>query len=149
MYPIILASHNLLRWVALILGILAAFRAIFGWLGKWEWTPTDRKTGSFFGMVLDIQIVLGLLLYFFLSPFTSAALRDFGAAMADSGLRFFAVEHAFTMFLAAVFAHLGSILARKAEGAAKHARAALWFTLALAALLAGMPWMRPLLPGLF
>ena len=36
-------------------------------------------------------MLLGLILYFALSPITRAALQDFGAAMASSGLRFWAV----------------------------------------------------------
>jgi hypothetical protein len=147
MYPLILAIHNILRWIALLLGVLAAARAFFGLFGKREWTSADRKTGSFFSIAMDVQILLGLALYFALSPITTAAFQDFGAAMADNGLRFFVLEHVLTMLAAAVFAHLGSILARKAEGTAKHKRAALWFSLAVLALLLGMPWMRPLFPG--
>lgn len=149
MYPYVLALHNLMRWVFLILAVVAAVRAFMGWLGKREWTETDRKVGSFTGIAGDIQLLLGLLLYFILSPITTAALRDFGAAMSSPEMRFFAVEHVLYMVLAVVSAHLGSILARKAQDpSSKFKRAALWFTLTVLFVLLGMPWMRPLLPHL-
>ena len=36
-------------------------------------------------VALDVQILLGLLLYFVLSPFTRQAMSDFGAAMKSPG----------------------------------------------------------------
>jgi uncharacterized membrane protein len=42
MYPITLALHNLVRWIALILGILAAARAFSGWFGNRAWSEGDR-----------------------------------------------------------------------------------------------------------
>lgn len=149
MYPIFLAVHNILRWIALILVIVALVRAYWGWFGKREWTSTDKRVGSFYSISLDVQILLGLLLYFFFSPLTTVVLSDFGAAMSSDGLRFFALEHVFYMILAVVLAHVGVITARRAEeDNAKHRRAAIWFSLSLITLLLGMPWFRPLLPGL-
>jgi hypothetical protein len=88
-------------------------------------------------------------LYIFLSPITRTAFQNFGAAMQVPDVRFFAIEHIFYMFLAVVFVHVGSVLSRKAvESPAKYKRAALWYSLALIVILVGMPWTRPLLPGL-
>ena len=149
MYPIILGLHNLVRWVALILAIVATVEAFLGWFGKRQWSERDRKIGSFFGMAMDIQLLLGLILYFVYSPITRQALADFGAAMGVRDLRFFGIEHVFYMVLAVVFAHLGSILARKApESKAKFQRAAIFFGLSLLLMLLGMPWTRSLIPFL-
>jgi len=149
MYPFILAVHNIVRWVALILAILAVVRAFLGWFGKRDWTDRDRKIGIFFTSAMDIQLLLGLLLYFVFSPLTTSALRDFGAAMGIDNQRFFAVEHAVFMVLAVVFAHLGSAFSKRAtDPMKKHRIAAIWFGLSLIIILLGMPWMRPLLPGL-
>jgi hypothetical protein len=148
LYLLTLSLHNLLRWIVLILGIVAAVRAWIGWLGKKEWTETDRKLGSFFGIAFDTQLLLGLLLYFvFGSPWTAAILSgDFSTAMQVTEMRFFSVEHTFMMILALVFAHLGSMLAKKAqEATAKYRAAAIWFTLALLLILAAIPWFRPLI----
>ncbi len=147
---ILLPFHNLIRWVVLIAGVLVFGRVLWGWLGKKAWGKADRILGLVFTSAIDVQLLLGLLLYFVYSTITRAALQDFGAAMSNTGLRFFAVEHAALMLLAVIFAHLGSALPKKAaEPAAKCKRAALWFGLALLVILAGMPWppLRPLLRG--
>ena len=149
MYPILLAVHNIVRWVALILAILAAVRAFIGWFGKRDWTDRDRKIGVYFTSAMDTQLLLGLLLYIVFSPITKTVFQDFGAAMSNEGVRFFALEHAFYMIMAVVFAHLGSALSKRAgEPVKKHRTAAIWFGLSLIIILIGMPWMRPLLPGL-
>lgn len=151
MYEFILGVHNILRWVTLILGFLAVLRAFIGWFGKHAWIPADPKIGRFFTSAIDIQLLVGLLLYIFFSPFTLQAIRNFGfgTIMEQVDYRFFAVEHLFYMLLAVVFAHLGSALPKKVDRPVdKHRRAAIWFGLALLLILIGIPWFRPLLPGL-
>ena len=149
MYPFVLAVHNIVRWVVVIAGLLAIGRAFIGWFGKKEWNKQDRLLGLIFTSSVDIQLLLGILLYFVFSPITKGAFNDFGAAMGIKDLRFFAIEHVFYMVLALVFAHLGSALPKKVdEDQAKFKRAALWFGLALLLILAGIPWGRPLFPGL-
>jgi hypothetical protein len=147
---IILPFHNLIRWVVLIAGVLVVGRALWGWLGKKAWAKAERILGLVFTITIDMQLLLGLLLYFVYSTITRTALQDFGAAMSNDGLRFFAVEHAFLMLLAVIFAHVGSVATKKgSDPAAKYKRAVLWFGLALLVILAGMPWppVRPLLRG--
>ena len=149
MFPLLLAVHNILRWIVLILLVIALARAFWGWFGKREWTSTDRKVGMFYSVSLDVQLLLGLILYFVLSPITTSAFNDFGAALANSGSRFFVFEHFLMMILAVVFAHIGVAAAKRAdESILKHRRTAIWFSLSLIAILLGMPWFRPLLPGL-
>ena len=148
MYSAVLSIHNIIRWIALILGILAAVRAYLGWFGNREWNVKDRKIGSYFTIAMDIQLVLGLLLYIFLSPTTRTALQNFGAAMQIGDLRFFVLEHPFFMVVAVIFAHLGSILSRKAaQPKAKFRRAAIWFNLSVLAVILGTPWTSRLFPG--
>jgi hypothetical protein len=128
--------------------ILALVRAYWGWFGKRNWTSTDRRVGIFYSVSLDIQLLLGLILYFGLSPITKSAFSDFGAALANTDLRFFVFEHFLMMVLAVIFAHLGVATAKRAaEPVLKHRRSAIWFSLSLIAILLGMPWFRPLLPG--
>ena len=90
---------------------------------------------------LDLQMLLGLLLYFALSPFTAEALKNFSAAMADSNLRFWAVEHITAMFGAVIAAHVGRALARNASTPAAHRRRLLIaFGLATVLMIVGIPW---------
>ena len=149
MYSAILSIHNIFRWIVLLLGIVAIVRAFLGWFGKRQWTERDRRIGSFYSMAMDIQVLLGLGLYFFLSPITKTAFQDLGAAMQSADLRFFLLEHPLYMILAAVFAHLGNIRSRKAADDPKRfQQAAIWFSLSLLVILIGMPWLRRLFPGL-
>jgi hypothetical protein len=149
MYTFFLAVHNILRWIALILAIIVLVRAYWGWFGGREWTSTDRRVGSFYSISLDVQILLGLLLYFVFSPITKAALSNFGGVMSNPDLRFFALEHVFFMILAVILAHVGVITARRAEeDVVKYRRTAIWISLSFITLLLGMPWFRPLLPGI-
>jgi hypothetical protein len=141
LYAIFLPLHNLLRWVVVITALLAIGRALAGWLGKRPWTALDRKAGLWFTIAMDVQVLVGLILYFFLSPITLAALRNFGGAMSESSLRYFAVEHIIMMIIALVLAHVGSARARKAANdLAKHRNAAIWFILAFLIILAAIPW---------
>ena len=149
MYATLLAIHNIVRWVVVILGALAVLRAFIGWIGKQAWIPADRKIGSFFTISLDIQMLLGLILYLAFSPYGLSAFRNFelSAIMGQSEMRFFALEHILFMVLAVVFAHLGTSLARKADKPnQRHRLAATWFGLALLLIVLGMPWARPLFP---
>jgi hypothetical protein len=152
MYPLTLALHSLLRWVVLVFGVLAVGRALAGARGRTEWSAGDEKVSRWFVVTLDAQMVLGLALYLGLSPTTTIAFQDFGAAMANAVLRFWAVEHMTGMVVALVLAHVGRVRIRRAADAARrHRRAAIFFGLALAAILAAMPWpgtpaARPLFP---
>jgi hypothetical protein len=152
MYTTVLALHSWIRWLALIAAVgttLAALR------GKVEGTNSlADRWGMIAMMVLDTQMLLGLLLYFVLSPNTKAIMENFGAAMKDPALRFWAVEHTVTMFAAIALAHVGRVLARKATSTvAKRTRLLVCFGLATVLIILGMPWPgrpggRPLFRGL-
>ena len=92
MYPFLLTLHSLLRWVVVILGVIAVVRGFMGWRGNRPWTQTDNRVGLGFVTSLDVQLLIGFLLYVVFSPMTTAALRDFGGAMGNSVLRFYAVS---------------------------------------------------------
>lgn len=148
MYAVVLSIHNIFRWIVFLLGIFIAIRSTLGWFLHREWTTTERKAGSYFTISLDVQLFLGLLLYFFLSPKTGTALQDFSSAMRVIDLRFFALEHPLYMFLAVIFAHLGNVLSkRSAEMSTKFRNAAIWYSLSLLAIILGMPWMASLFPN--
>jgi hypothetical protein len=141
MYPVTLALHSWLRWLVLAAGVLAVLRALAGLFGPRPWTPADDKAGRWFTLTLDVQTLLGLLLYGVLSPVTRNALADMGAAMGTASLRFWAVEHVFAMLLAVVLAHIGRARARRPSAAArKHRTALIFLGAAVLLVLAGMPW---------
>ena len=146
MYPIVLFLHSWVRWLVVIAAVAAVGRALLGWLGKKDWTKLDDQLGLFFSTSLDIQLLLGLILYIFLSPLTQAAFKDFGAAMANANLRFFALDHVAMMVIAVVLGHVGRALSKKAtEAVAKHRLAGILYGLAVLAILMAIPWGRPLI----
>ena len=146
MYPIVLSLHNVLRWVVLAAAIVAVLRAIAGWTGRKPWTPASAGPGRLFTISLDVQFLVGILLYGVLSPVTRGAFANMGAAMGQREIRFFVAEHALLMVLALVFAHVGKAMAPKAPtDVGRYRRAALWYGAALLLILGGMPWWRPLL----
>lgn len=92
-------------------------------------------------MTLDLQMLLGLVLYLVLSPNMQEILNHFGASMKDPALRFYAVEHIASMMLAVILAHLGRVLARTAKSsAAKRRRLLVCVGLATLLMLVGTPW---------
>jgi hypothetical protein len=135
MYNAVLLLHSWIRWVALIAAVGATLNALLrrdAGADRWSLIAVTA---------LDTQMLLGLLLYLVLSPFTTQAMKDFGLAMRTPQLRFWAVEHAGMMFLAVVLAHVGRVLARKAATPqAKRSRLLLCFAAATFAMLAGTPW---------
>jgi hypothetical protein len=149
LYNIILALHNIVRWVVLITAILALVRAYRGWLQSREWSARDRQTGVFFTSALDTQLLLGLIL-FFISPWTRALLTgNFTGMMSDPTMRFFSIEHVPFMIVAVVLAHIGSARARRAtDSAAKFRQTAIFFSLSVLVIILIIPWWRPLFPGL-
>lgn len=141
MYDVVLAAHSWLRWVVILTGLIAVGSAFSGMLQKRAWRAADDRAGLFFTIALDLQMLLGLVLYFLLSPFTRTAMADFGAAMGDAFLRFWAVEHVFGMVVGIVLAHRGRSRVRTiADPVRKHRIAATFFLLALVAILASIPW---------
>lgn len=145
MYTPIIIIHNILRWVIVLAGLAAIVRAFIGWTQKNEWTPLDNRLSLIFTIAMDVQFLLGLILYLFLSPLTEIAFEDFGAAMANSGLRFFAVEHTLIMLIALILAHVGRVLAKRApDDTGKFRSIAIYFTVTMVLIFLGIPWDRPL-----
>jgi hypothetical protein len=144
MYPGVLWLHSYWRWVVVLAGAIAFVRSGAGWALGWPWTPRARATLLAFVGSLDLQLLLGLLLYLFLSPFTLSAFADLGAAMKNPHTRFWAIEHAPVQLLAVVFAHVGSLrVKRAASDRDRHRRAAGFLGIALVLIAAAIPW-----PGL-
>ncbi len=113
MYNAVLTAHSWLRWAVIIVGLIAVVRAIMGVSGRRPWTRADDRAGFWFSTLIDLQMLIGLLMYFALSPITRAAMQDFGAAMRSSGLRFWAVEHTFGMIVAVALVHAGRSRTKK------------------------------------
>lgn len=143
MYTGFLHLHDALRWLLLLTLLITVLKYLTGWLGNKSWTKTDNILGVVFTSLMDIQLLTGLVLYFFLSPITKIAFSDFGAAMKNADLRFYAVEHLFMMVIAVVLVHIGRAKSKKAKtDVAKFKTGSIFFLIALAVIVAAIPWGR-------
>jgi hypothetical protein len=141
MYDAALHAHSWLRWLVLLLGLVAVARAFMGRSSGRPWAAADDLVASSFVGLLDLQLLIGLVMYFALSPITTEGMRDMGAAMANSGLRFWTVEHPFGMIVGIALAHIGRSRIRKTTDAVRRHRTALiFFTLALIVIVISIPW---------
>jgi len=123
-----------------LLLVLVLFRAWSGWLGKGSYQKIDKISGGMLVGFTHLQLIIGLLLYFVYSPITQAAFQDMGAAMKDSNLRFYAVEHTSTMIIAVVLIQLGRTFSKKAKtDIEKHKKVAIYTTFALLLIVSRMP----------
>jgi hypothetical protein len=145
-YPGLLAAHNLLRWLVLVAGLAATISALRYWSSPPAVDSKPSRSAILFVASMDLQFLLGLILYLGASPVVHQAFENLSAAMKVHEMRFFVVEHSLLMLLAVAFAHVGGALARKSKLAPGKIRgAASFFALSVLAILAGMPWFRPLL----
>lgn len=133
--------HSILRWAIVLAGLWAVIRAFKGVSGKTPFTAADNKAGLFFMIFCDIQLLVGLLLYFVFSEKAKAGLANMGAAMKDSALRFFTVEHTLMAVIAIALVHIGKSKVKKATSdAQKHKLALIFYGIAFILILALIPW---------
>ncbi len=146
MYTGLLHTHNLFRWLVLLMLIVAIALAFAGWFGKKEWTKKDNLAGLLLTIFIDVQFLIGFILYAFASPLTKAAFANFGAAMKNSDLRFYAVEHVLMMAFALALVHVGRAKSKRVLGAwKKHRAAAIYYGIALVVIALAIPWDRALM----
>jgi hypothetical protein len=140
LYTSVLTIHSWLRWVALLLAIAATLNALRR-DSDLSQRPPGARIDTLFMAAVDLQVIVGLLLYFGLSPFTREAFDNIGAAMRNSGLRFWVVEHIAMMLGVNVLVRIGRVMALNAKTPeARRRRRLIAFVLALLLMLAGIPW---------
>jgi hypothetical protein len=140
-YQSTIVIHSVLRWVVILAGAVAVGRAVSALTTGAPWTDRDDRAGRFFLISFDLQVMVGVAMYFFVSPITVGVLGDMGAAMRNTVTRFWAVEHAAGMVVAVLLAHVGRVLSRRAvEPRTKHMRATVFYILALLLVFVLTPW---------
>ncbi|RKD91268.1 hypothetical protein [Mangrovibacterium diazotrophicum] len=143
MYIGLLHLHNTLRWIILLAALITLLKYFIGWFSQKPWEKSDNILGAVFTGLMDLQFLTGIILYAFVSPVTQAAFQDFGAAMKNADLRFYAVEHSVMMLIAVVLVHIGRIKSKKAASSkSKFASSLLFFGIAYIIILAAIPWQR-------
>ena len=139
MYQVLLLLHSWLRWFVLGAGVLAVFRAYAGWSGRRPFVKADNGISAAFSGFMWLQVLIGLGLYFGLSPWGLNGLKHYG--MKDPTARFFGVEHITVMIIAAILAQVGRIALKRAPSdTLKHKKAFIYFGIALLLVLLMIPW---------
>ena len=140
MYQTLLILHSWSRWLVLVSGLIAIYRAYVGYSGRRPFTRADNGIGASFSGFMWLQVIIGLGLYFGLSPYGLNAMKQAGA-MKDPTTRFFGMEHVVVMILAAVLAQVGRIAIKKAgNDTLKHKKALTYFGITLLLVLLMIPW---------
>lgn len=126
-YSIFRYLHSGLRFVVIILLVLAIVQAFAGWLGNKQYGEGNRKLNLFAMISAHTQLLIGIVLYF-ISP-----LVQFGAnTMKDATTRYWTVEHLTMMIFAIVLITVGHARAKRATAPAlKHRAIAIFYTLAV------------------
>ncbi|MFN9116010.1 MAG: hypothetical protein ACK5XN_38680 [Bacteroidota bacterium] len=146
MYEGLLHLHNALRWIILILLLVALIQAFTKKEGL-------LKTSLWLLITAHITLLLGLFQYFNSKAVGFQMIERMGGmanVMKDSMARFWVIEHISAMILAIVLI----TLARGKSKKQLYKKAALLYVIALLLILAAVPWpfreavARPLFPGM-
>ena len=157
MYNGIVHLHNVLRWVLLLLLVVAIIRHLSGMTGRKPFTAGDRKTDLFLMISAHIQLLLGLYQWFF-GPWGLKLIQNvqggMGEIMRTPAYRFWTVEHNTGMLIAIILITIGrGVVKKNIPDHSKHKRAFWLFLIALILILAAIPWPgregfgRPMFPG--
>lgn len=98
----VLMFHSILRWILVVVGLIALVKFLVGWAQKAEFGKMDRGLSAGFSGLLDLQVTLGFI-YFFWNGLAGGA-----------GFPFFRIEHMITMLVAMILGHLPSFM-KKAD----------------------------------
>lgn len=126
-------AHSGLRWVVLVLLILAVVSAYRSWKGG----AAGSRLPLYAMIAVHVQLLLGLWLYFLPSPYVKFT----EGFMKDSLLRFYSVEHLALMLLAIFTITAGYSRAKaKLTDAARGRTTFMYYVIALLLILLAIPW---------
>jgi len=141
-YQLALEVHSIVRLALTLAALLLLLLGLQGWSGNRDWGVGSKMLLLFSMILADLQLLIGLGLYFVWSPAASAARADYGAAMKDPTARYWAVEHAAAMLLAVACVHVGKLMVKRADGndGSQHRQVVIWFGIVVALLFWMSPW---------
>ena len=133
MNSILTHAHSGLRWVALILLLLAIVNAFTS-----KTYEKKHKLINLFAMVtLHTQLLIGLVQYFV----TSTKVQFVDGWMKNPLLRFYGMEHILLMIIAIVLVTIGHSKSKKGTTPEeKFKPIKLWYVIGLVLILAAIPW---------
>ncbi len=130
-------AHSGLRWVVLALLVAAVINALIRWRTGKTFRESDYRLNLFNMIAAHLQLLLGVVLYLFLSPKVDFGAFDMGNALN----RFYVVEHPLVMALGIVLITVGHVRAKAAPQDSKKFKYTFWyFLVALLLILSRIPW---------
>jgi len=148
-YKFLLFLHSLLRWVVLLSFSFTFFRLVYSVLKKENITEFCKFGHKLTMILVDVQFLIGMLLYLFYSPIVQTALADFKTAMKTKELRFFAIEHLVIMSVVLILLHIANVILKREINPQKVSRILLGtYVFILALFIVGIPWFRPMFRGI-
>ncbi len=97
----VLMIHSIVRWLIVVMGLFALGKFLVGWVSKREFTKMDHGLSAGFSGLMDLQVLLGFLFFFW-------------SGLTGGGFALYRIEHMVTMLIAAMVAHLPSFM-KKAQ----------------------------------
>ncbi len=106
-----------------------------------EYGAREKGLASLTVALSHLQLLIGLVLYIWLSPKTQAAFADWGNVMSNASMRLMAIEHITTNILGVIAITMGSVKAKKQPTAKyKYKKVMLLFAIGLVLFLSRIPW---------
>jgi hypothetical protein len=141
-YGVTLALHTYARWGVLLAGIASVATSIHGHVTRRGWSRSDERLALTFVALSDLQLVLGLLLYLWLSPISEAArAAGVGAALSQPSLWFFGFVHPLLMVIGFVVVHATRARSKRAkEDTSRFRTMAIGLCVWLTIVLLAIPW---------
>ncbi|ANH59276.1 MULTISPECIES: hypothetical protein [Dokdonia] len=140
MYSVVQFVHSYWAYLVLIVLVIATVNALSKFFGKKEYGGKDMSLALFTLITMHIQLLIGLVLWF-VSPNGLQAIKANGMGGLSSQARQLAVEHPFLMIIAVVLVTVGYSKHKKQRlSTPKFKKIAIFYTLALIAVLAIIPW---------
>tara|TARA_B110000879_G_scaffold139363_1_gene181636 strand:+ start:253 stop:687 length:435 start_codon:yes stop_codon:yes gene_type:complete len=140
MYTGLKHLHSFLPYLLLTVLVLALVKSFIAYRTNQVHTDAHRKNGLIVLILAHIQLLIGMALYF-ISPKSVTALSDMGAAMKDSTLRLYALEHPLMMIIAIVFITMAYSKSKKEiADSLKHKVKSVYYLIALVLILSRVPW---------
>lgn len=141
MNTFLLILHSWLRWLILIAAVWTIVRAIGGLSGNKLYTNADNKSNLFFMIFMDLQFLIGLILYFTGGWAKKWSGGQISEMMGNSAERFFTVEHAVMMIVAWIVVHIGRSVVKKGKtDREKHSKSLVYFGVAFILIMLAIPW---------
>jgi len=132
MLMIVLFLHSTVRWAVLLAAGWATLAAVQGGGSGRSWTRRARVPGVVLAAVADLQLLLGLSLWLWLSPY---------ALTAGARSHYFTYAHPLAGIGVVVLVHVGTVrVRRKLDDVSRWRTSARFYGAALALALLAMPW---------